>query len=164
MQHLNPAHLRKASRMHTFVCVVLAICSWRGPIPVLHHHDQYSVDTRQQHLAVFHDASAESATNGDEWHWHIALPGSPDSSTECPSENVPADVCTLAFCVALDSGNQSVSIENALLSLMSFQPDGLQAFESDEHTATLALDQQLTTFADRLSYGDLSSITGVALI
>lgn len=164
MQPSASAALNQSSRLHTFVCVVLAICSWRGPVPVLHHHDQYSADLRQQHLAIFHETSAESAGVCDEWHWHLALPGDADPTQDCSSKNVPADVYTLAFCVALDGNSQSMAFESLVFQWMNCQTVSGISPEPVRDQASLLADQQQAIFTDRLCLHDLSSLTGVALI
>lgn len=164
MQYPTPSPHRKASRMHSLVCIVLAICSWRGPVPVLHHHDQYSAESRLQHLAVFHETSADCAGGCKEWHWHIAIPGSTDSSEGTPSQQVPVDVCTLAFCVALDSSSLNSVLELPLQNWLNFQSESFGTKLPVPKQACVLPDQWPSFLSDQLCSVDLSSLTGVALI
>lgn len=150
--------------MHTFVCIVLAICSWRGPVPVLHHHAQYPADLRQQHLAIFHETSADNADGCDEWHWHLALPGDTNPAQDCPSQKVPTDVYTLAFCVALDSNSPSAVFESLCLQWMNSPNEGGVSTGLLDDQGSLLADHARTVFPDRLTMIDLSAVTGVAQI
>lgn len=61
---------------------MLCVCTWRGPVPMLHNHASLA-DTahRQQHSRTCHNAvsfSSDETGETDEpgetdWHWHFAL-------------------------------------------------------------------------------------------
>lgn len=98
------------SAWQRLLCGLLCVCSWRGPVPVAHHHDQLSSrqDMQRSHVAVFHAAAAApgeaQAVQADlnEWHWHFVLPDSlPTDKPGTPAERAVPELLSLACCVAL---------------------------------------------------------------
>ncbi len=72
------------SRRRQLLCALLCVCSWRGPVPMVHHHDQLAEQSvvRRSHLCVFHDDAWSDSCN--DWHWHLVTPVS------APAENPEA--------------------------------------------------------------------------
>lgn len=58
---------------------MLCVCTWRGPVPVLHNHASLAdIAHRLQHSLTCHSAASVSAGRTHEpgetdWHWHFAL-------------------------------------------------------------------------------------------
>jgi hypothetical protein len=94
-------------RLHTFVCILLCISSWRGPVPVVHHHAQYNVEVCERHIDRFHAETAECPENVSDWHWHLAIPGDEGEESSIPVSSYPSEILSLACSVAIetDSGD-----------------------------------------------------------
>lgn len=91
-------------RIQTFLSLLLCALSWRGPVPVLHHHDEFSADTTamRTHEAAFHPGA--SGKNPREWHWHFVVPGAlPAGEPLSDRTSCPSDIMCLACALAVSS-------------------------------------------------------------
>lgn len=73
----------------------LVLALWQGPLPVMHSHGTLahaSVDTElwlSEHLTSDHADIAPAADIVFGWHFHLAMPGSDEDSSEHASPPVP---------------------------------------------------------------------------
>lgn len=88
--------------LRQMLCLLLCACSWRGPVPVMHHHDQMPSQpaVQQSHLAVFHSDADD--TGSADWHWHFVLPQSlPTDLPDSPATRTVPEFLSLACCFVM---------------------------------------------------------------
>ena len=120
-------------RIQIFLSLLLCVLTWRGPVPMLHHHEEFAGDTAaiQTHEAVFHPGSP--GKDLQEWHWHFVVPaalpvGDPLSHrTSCPSD-VMCLACALAVCS--EAGAMSCDLWHSFISLPGSADNRLTAVPS----------------------------------
>ncbi|MCA9054623.1 MAG: hypothetical protein KDA75_12350 [Planctomycetaceae bacterium] len=102
------------------LCLLLAICLWRGPVPLCHLHAD-SAETSDLagpslawHLQWFHGgAFAPSESLG--WHWHFVVPGDSDGDGQRDAES--AEVLSGSQSASKLSNAHSLQMLSDLLAL-----------------------------------------------
>lgn len=168
--------------LQRLVCVLLCICSWRGPVPILHHHDEFAGhrELREAHLLVFHESGGVREANGKQpdrdqpdgqqsdgdWHWHIIVPtslpsdGQTDQQHDAAAKWLSLELgCAMAF--RLDC---KASSEFSLLVMDNTFTAHDQYSQFEHQPARPAYQQPASDFGARLNGTCLSALTGVSLI
>ncbi len=108
------------SRMQRLICLLVCMCAWRGPVPVLHQHDLLQADSENlaRHMERFHSClpgCAEAQWAGNDWHWHFALPSQPTEHDGEPAwPDVPPELAAAFAVVSLQSCGGSTVPETVL--------------------------------------------------
>lgn len=69
---MHSGHSIFALRQHRFICLLLCVTVWNGPVPVLHSHEVYSDQSSLQvHIDEFH--SGVKCSVSSEPHWHLVF-------------------------------------------------------------------------------------------
>ena len=154
---------------HQFLCLLLCVCTWRGPVPVLHNHASLPDAAHQlQHSLTCHDAAIDfSAENiSTDWHWHFALWSDIGGSRSCGAEQLAAEADGFVWtsgarmlstqvrdlhCISLDFGN-SAMLPGEFLPARALVPMGILLSAPSSFLASLRAECPLV------------AVTGVSLI
>ncbi|MCA9036635.1 MAG: hypothetical protein KDA91_15975 [Planctomycetaceae bacterium] len=101
--------------------LMLCLCMWRGPVPMMHHHSHSPESHAAQaaHIRTFHEASPVCFT---EWHWHLVTPGSlPEHSGDSPQRNVVEDLLSLICSPESHANDVAVLNEGLLIESFDFR-------------------------------------------
>ncbi|MEZ6061771.1 MAG: hypothetical protein R3C19_15595 [Planctomycetaceae bacterium] len=106
---MSASPLSRTPGTQRLLCLLLCVCAWRGPVPIVHHHESLrnSAVRYARHIAAFHECPEDGCDN--KWHWHLAMPDQPpNDDDEASWPEVPVDL-TAAFAVvtAQSSGNMA---------------------------------------------------------
>ncbi len=145
------------------VCLLICVCAWRGPVPVLHDHHALTTDSALQnrHSQAFHDGQQIDAIVG--LHWHLAFPEDV-TGNQCPVRDEATSELPLFACAAA-----AVFFEFAAAQAMQCS---LRVDTEDFRSARVSLaemhPQRMTAprsfLQTLLSEIPLSSVTGVCLV
>ena len=89
-QPSQPDAVRRQRRR--LLCLLLALCLWRGPLPLCHLHADSAESTGLAgpsltwHLQWFHPGTL-SGSESFGWHWHFVLPGDADGDGQRDAES-----------------------------------------------------------------------------
>lgn len=159
-----PAAQHRGIWQKTF-CLLLCVCSWRGPVPVVHHHDQLldNAGLHQSHLNTFHaDEDPEACCL---WHWHLAMPDAvpTDSKPSSPASKTAPDLISLA-CSTVIHGHQLDDgyALSWLVEASAATPAGCVA--TDHYDPAVPPDRPGSFLASLSASSPVCALTGVSLI
>lgn len=91
----------RARLLQRVLCLLLCVCSWGGPVPILHSHESLRLMGRlDQHLSVYHRSSLSLDSTG--LHWHFAslrdIYGNdgPNGKSEADGSDIAVFACVTA--------------------------------------------------------------------
>ena len=151
-------------RRRQLLCALLYVCSWRGPIPIVHHHDQLSDKeaVHQSHVVVFHDQIEDEQC--DQWHWHLITPSAiPDENRSVPTTYFAQDLLSLACTSALQTDATAMSTTSSGFVSPSLVETELWSVVL-MNTETIAADAAPSFLASLMPSACLVAVTGVCLI
>ena len=91
--------VNQANVLQRLMCLLLCVCSWNGPIPLLHNHETLRLSGQlPQHLQCFHRTCGSAETCGV--HWHFASVRDIDGQGDVPSEDPSRRVDEALFACA----------------------------------------------------------------
>ncbi|MCA9009368.1 MAG: hypothetical protein KDB01_06460 [Planctomycetaceae bacterium] len=80
------------------ICLLVCLCAWRGPVPVLHDHAALSdLALQSRHSQKFHDGLCVEAVIG--LHWHLAFPED-ITGEQCPGRDESPSELPLFACAS----------------------------------------------------------------
>lgn len=91
--------VNKHRSLQQAICLLVCVCAWRGPVPVLHDHAALSdLELQSRHSHVFHDGLQTEAVVG--LHWHLAFPedvtGEESPARDESTSDLPLFACASA--------------------------------------------------------------------
>lgn len=97
----------QANVLQRLMCLLLCVCSWNGPMPLLHNHESLRLSgLLPQHLSCFHRACKGTESSG--LHWHFAsvrdIYGEGDTLPNAPSECIDEALFACATVGARSAG------------------------------------------------------------
>ncbi len=144
------------------ICLLVCVCAWRGPVPMVHDHEILTNSAFQhEHSATFHEGREFTEIVG--LHWHLAFPvdmtGEESPTRDQASPELPLFACASAA-QCCESGT---SLSNQL-TLRAFDTE-LDSAADIEGVASLPDASHPQSFLQTLlSELPLSAVTGVCLI
>ncbi len=152
-------------RLHTFVCILLCIGSWRGPVPVIHHHAQYDSEVRERHEHRFHAEMTGCCELESDWHWHLAIPGEDDGNLPSREKSFPSEILTLACRVAIETDPGQLQVPCVLDRHFEVVPSFELNPEDSESIRSARGSETPRTFHEfQRDEVALSALTGVATV
>jgi len=80
------------------ICLLICVCAWRGPVPVLHdHHALTDSGLQERHAQAFHDGQPIDEIVG--LHWHLAFPEDL-TGDQCPVRDEATSELPLFACAS----------------------------------------------------------------
>jgi hypothetical protein len=142
------------------LCLLICVCAWRGPVPVLHDHDAVRSSEQQiRHAQTFHDGHQLEAIVG--LHWHLGFPED-ITGEKCPARDeatpeLPLFACTTAAssCEVSAAASLQLTALSATYAITVSANTSLSSRNANEPCAFLE------TFLSELP---LSAVTGVCLV
>ena len=97
----------QAKLLQRLMCLLLCVCSWNCPIPLLHNHESLRLSgLLPQHLSCFHRVCKGTESSG--LHWHFAtirdIYGEGDTSQNVPADRVDEALLACAAARTLSAG------------------------------------------------------------
>jgi hypothetical protein len=105
----------RAKLLQRVLCLLLCVCAWDGPVPILHTHDSLRViGLLNQHLSSHHCTSVSVHSFGLHWHFapirDIYGSGLPNSKSESDGSDIAVFACV---CAGLHSSQIQTSMFSA---------------------------------------------------
>ncbi len=154
---------RSQTTAQQILCLLLCLSTWRGPVPMLHHHDAFQDSTqRERHEHQFHD---EDCCQYSGLHWHFGNPKDVTGREMLPGEDDQIPVDTASFASSSIVLTQVMPC-SAILSLSDgmssiIEPAGI--LHRDPKTVK-SLKSPYTFLASLLVDAPLVAVTGVCLV
>lgn len=144
------------------VCLLICVCAWRGPVPVLHdHHALADSNLQERHSQAFHDGQQIDEIAG--LHWHLAFPEDVTGEQSPIRDEATAELPLFA-CASAALTFASAESHAMLFTLSACAAD----FVSNVVILNVAPQQarnELRSFLQSLlSENPLSTVTGVCLV
>ncbi len=144
------------------VCLLICVCAWRGPVPVLHDHDALTDSGLQErHAQAFHDGQPIDEIVG--LHWHLAFPEDL-TGDQCPVRDEATSELSLFACASAALSFESSAAQTMQLILCA----GTEHFVSDvvilNRVPLPATTRPRSFLQTLLSENPLSAVTGVCLV
>ena len=144
------------------ICLLVCVCAWRGPIPVLHDHQAMSnPELRAQHAQTFHEGRDVDEITG--LHWHLGFPEDL-TGEECPIRDESAPELPLFACSVITSSLESGETETFQLVITASMDSSFQVILVDDHAEHRATNAPRSFLETLLNESPLSAVTGVCLI
>lgn len=90
--------LRNHRTLQQVICLLVCVCAWRGPVPVLHdHHALTDEGLQDRHAKAFHVGQPIEEIVG--LHWHLAFPEDV-TGEKCPLRDEATSELSLFACAS----------------------------------------------------------------
>ena len=97
------------------ICLLISLCAWRGPVPVLHDHHALTDEALQnRHALVFHEGQSLDQIVG--LHWHLAFPEDLNGD-QCPVRDDATSELPLFACASAALCFESIEAQTMQLML-----------------------------------------------
>ena len=144
------------------VCLLICVCAWRGPVPVLHdHHALTNSEMQNTHSQAFHAGQPIEEIVG--LHWHLAFPEDL-TGDQCPVRDEATSELPLFACASAALAFESCAAQTMQLTLRA----GTEHCVSDvvilNRVPLPATTGPRSFLQTLLSENPLSAVTGVCLV
>lgn len=153
--------VNKHRTLQQVLCLLICVCAWRGPVPVLHDHDAVmSSEMQTRHAQAFHNGQRIDEIVG--LHWHLGFPEDV-TGEKCPARDEATPELPLFACAAASlyeiSAAAAVQLEMNASSALCVVSAGAEASFSSR-----GLSEPCAFLQTWLSELPLSAVTGVCLV
>lgn len=154
---------RSQTTAQQILCLLLCLSTWRGPVPMLHHHDAFQDSTqRERHEHHFHELECRHCSG---LHWHFGNPKDVTGREMLPGEDdhVPVDTASFASSSIILTQVLQSGLMFPLSDGMSSVIDSVGTIHRDPKTVK-SLRTPGTFLASLLVDAPLVAVTGVCLV
>jgi hypothetical protein len=104
----------RARLLQRVLCLLLCVCSWEGPVPILHTHESLRLSgLLNQHLLAHHSTSVSVDPAGVHWHFVLVRDIYGNFSPHGKSEADDSDVAVFAcVCAGFQTSKGLASVES----------------------------------------------------
>ncbi len=145
------------------VCLLICVCAWRGPVPVLHDHHALTTDSALQnrHSRAFHDGRQIDEIVG--LHWHLAFPEDV-TGDQYPVRDEATSELPLFACASAAVFFESAEAQAMQCALRVCTEDFRSAHVNPPEICSQRTTEPRSFLQTLLSEIPLSSVTGVCLV
>ena len=144
------------------VCLLICVCAWRGPVPVLHDHQALTDSGLQErHVQAFHEGQRIDEIVG--MHWHLAFPEDV-TGEQCPVRDEATSELSLFACASAVLTFASAETEAMLFTLRVSTEDFVSNVAILNDAPQQAGGEPRSFLQTLLSEIPLSALTGVCLV
>jgi len=147
------------------LCLLICVCAWRGPVPVLHDHDDVrSSELQIRHAETFHDNQQLDAIVG--LHWHLGFPED-ITGEKCPARDETTPELPLFACTTVASScevSAAASLQSELNALTALSATYGITVSADTSLSSRNANEPCAFLQTLLSELPLSAVTGVCLV
>lgn len=148
----------RARLLQRVLCLLLCVCSWEGPVPILHTHESLRLlGLLSQHLTSHHGPSVSVDSSGV--HWHFALVRdiygncSPNGEPETDGSDVAVFACV---CAGLQTGQMQAVVASVP---STFVPDAGGLCSGTSYCRPLLMSVARSFLVTRIQGGTMQQIT-----
>ena len=144
------------------VCLLICVCAWRGPVPVLHdHHAMTNSELQHRHSRAFHDGQQIDEIAG--LHWHLAFPEDV-AGDQCPVQDEATSELPLFACASAVLSFESAEAQTMQLTLRVCTEDFVSDVVILKHAPPQPATEPRTFLQTLLCKTPLSAVTGACLV
>ncbi len=144
------------------LCLLICVCAWRGPVPVLHDHDAVkSSELQTRHAQAFHGGQPINEING--LHWHLGFPED-ITGENCPARDEATPELPLFACTTAASSCEISAAASLLLEMNAFSATYDITASADASLSSRNASEPCAFLQTLLSELPLSAVTGVCLV
>lgn len=144
------------------LCLLICVCAWRGPVPVLHDHDAVkNSELQTRHAQAFHDGQQIQSIVG--LHWHMGFPEDV-TGEECPARDEATAELPLFACASAANSDQITAATSLQLEFNALNAPQFILVEIDASLRSRSAGQPRAFLQTLLSELPLSAVTGVCLV
>lgn len=154
----------KHSILQQVLCLLLCMSAWRGPVPMVHHHDALTDPVLlEQHQHTYHAQCCDCCDEGlTGIHWHFGFPKDLTGKTLIPEDQVPVD--TAAFASANVNGAQQAECDSVIRIAFHACVVNSAANDLSRQFNRSAIGERHNFLASMLTTAPLISVTGVCIV
>ena len=144
------------------LCLLICVCAWRGPVPVLHDHDAVKGSEFQtRHAQAFHNGQRIDEVVG--LHWHLGFPEDV-TGEECPARDEAAPELTLFACATAATSLEVSAAASFRLELNATNAPYVISAWDEASLSSRGLSAPCAFLQTLLGKLPLSVVTGVCLV
>ncbi len=144
------------------LCLVICVCAWRGPVPVLHDHDAVkSSELQTRHAQAFHNGQRIDETVG--LHWHLGFPED-ITGEKFPARDEATPETSLFACSSASSSGEITAKASLQLELNALSVTHSTAACAGKSLPSPAAGESCAFLQLLLSERPLSAVTGVCQV
>ena len=154
--------VNKHRTLQQVLCLLICVCAWRGPVPVLHHHDAVrGSDLQNRHAQAFHNGQRFDEIIG--LHWHLGFPEDV-TGEKCPARDEAVPELTLFACATVSNSFESTAAASLQLELNVQSAPCVVRIRAGAPLPSRGLNAPCAFLQTLLSELPLSAVTGVCLV
>ena len=144
------------------LCLLICVCAWRGPVPVLHDHDAVRGSELQiRHAQAFHNGQRVDEIIG--LHWHLGFPED-ITGEKCPPRDEAAPELSLFASTAAVSSCEISAAASLQLKLNVLTAPYVVSESDEASSSSRGLSARCAFLQTLLSELPLSAVTGVCVV
>ena len=152
--------VNKHRTLEQALCLLICVCAWRGPVPVLHDHDGVRNSELQiRHAQAFHNGQRIDEIVG--LHWHLGFPEDV-TGEKCPARDDATPELPLFACAT--AANSCEVSAAASLQLELNASNASYVVSAEASVPSRGANEPCAFLQTLLSELPLSTVTGVCLV
>ena len=152
--------VNKHRTLQQVLCLLICVCAWRGPVPVLHDHDAVrGSELQTRHAQAFHNGQRVDEIVG--LHWHLGFPEDV-TGEKCPARDEAVPELTLFACATASNSFELTAVASLQLEFKALSASYLVSAEAS--LASRRADEPCAFLQPLLNELPLSAVTGVCRV
>ncbi len=154
--------VNKHRTLQQVLCLLICVCAWRGPVPVLHDHDAVrGSELQTRHAQAFHNGQRVDEIVG--LHWHLGFPEDV-TGEKCPARDEAVPEQTLFACATASNSFEMTAAASLQLELNALTAPYVVSVSDEASLSPRVLSAPCAFLQTLLSELPLSAVTGVCRI
>lgn len=154
--------VNKHRTLQQVLCLLICVCAWRGPVPVLHDHDAVKgAELQTRHAQEFHNGQQVVEIIG--LHWHLGFPEDV-TGEKCPSRDEITPELPLFACAAAAGSCEITAAASLQLELNALTAPCFVCINDEGLLPSRGFNTPCAFLETLLSELPLSAVTGVCLV
>ena len=154
--------VNKHRTLQQVFCLLICVCAWRGPVPVLHDHDAVrGSELQTRHAQAFHNGQRVDEISG--LHWHLGFPEDV-TGEKCPTRDEVAPELPLFACAAAAGSFEIPAADSLQLELNALTAWSVVRVNDEASLSSRGFNAPCAFLQTLLSKRPLSAVTGVCLV